>query len=73
MQVNLFNNIYPQYVSSAQSYYNKYKDDTCVSWNDMKDILKEIIIDMRFQGALRDDDIAFLVKMILMLLSSLLS
>lgn len=59
MQVNLFNNIYPQYVSSAQSYYNKYKDDTCVSWNDMKDILKEIIIDMRFQGALRDDDIAF--------------
>ena len=60
MQVNLFSRIYPAYVSRAQTFYDSYKSADCTPWSDLKAVIKDVIVDMCYQGVLRKLDIEVL-------------
>lgn len=51
-QLQLFNTIYPSYASDAVRFYNKYKKSNSVNWDKLHPALKEVFIDMKYQGIL---------------------
>ncbi|RRZ89861.1 hypothetical protein EGK14_15300 [Erwinia sp. 198] len=51
-QLMLFEAVYPEYVNKAKRFYNKYKGANAVAWRELHPVLKEVFIDMRYQGAM---------------------
>lgn len=51
-QVRLFELIYRDYVYDSQRFYNKYKKPDSVPWERLHPILKDVLVDMKYQGAL---------------------
>ncbi|WP_042858409.1 pesticin C-terminus-like muramidase [Dickeya sp. NCPPB 3274] len=52
-QANLFKLSFSMYITRAKGFYNKYKNSNAVSWGDMNSRIKNIFIDMIYQGAMR--------------------
>ncbi len=48
----LFEAVYPEYTNKAKRFYNKYKGANAVAWRELHPVLKEVFIDMRYQGAM---------------------
>lgn len=61
-QLRLFEHVYAMYVKDSIRFYNKYKQQGSVSWSELHKVLKEVLIDMRFQGALRHEMISVFGK-----------
>ena len=53
-QRKLFELDYNRYISESIRLYNIYKKSNSVSWDELHPVLKEVFIDMLYQGALRD-------------------
>lgn len=51
-QLMLFEAVYPEYTNKAKRFYNKYKGANAVAWRELHPVLKEVFIDMRYQGAM---------------------
>lgn len=55
-QKQLFENIYKEYSDLAESFYNKAKNNrklvNAISWGKLNPVLKDVFIDMRYQGVL---------------------
>lgn len=51
-QVKLFEIIYPHYVSDAIRFYNKYKQHDAAPWEKLHQVLRDVFIDMKYQGVL---------------------
>jgi len=49
-QLQLFENIYPEYASDSRSFYNRHKKTTAISWDKMDSKIKDVFIDMKYQG-----------------------
>ncbi|QIZ52677.1 hypothetical protein DWG24_18980 [Dickeya zeae] len=52
-QANLFRLSFAMYITRAKGFYNKYKNPNAVSWDAMNSRMKDIFIDMIYQGAMR--------------------
>ncbi|WP_024109566.1 hypothetical protein, partial [Dickeya dianthicola] len=52
-QTNLFKLSFSIYITRAKGFYNRYKSPNAISWDDMNDRMKDIFIDMIYQGAMR--------------------
>lgn len=61
-QVKLFNLTYPAYESDALRLYNKYKSNNSVQWEDLNLRIRDVLIDMKYQGNLRRSDILIFEK-----------
>lgn len=61
-QLRLFEKVYAGHVKDSIRFYNKYKKQDSVSWGELHKVLKEVLIDMRFQGALRHEMISVFGK-----------
>ncbi len=51
-QIRLFERTYQIYVNDSKRYYNKFKKTESVSWEELKKILKDVLVDMKYQGRL---------------------
>ncbi|SER25536.1 toxin homologue of phage lysozyme [Rosenbergiella nectarea] len=51
-QLRLFENTYPKYVIDSEKFYNKHKNNECVPWNELEQPLKDVLVDMKYQGRL---------------------
>lgn len=54
-QLNLFNLTYSRYEVDSMRFYNKYKISTSVLWEALHPILKDVLVDMKYQGVLSFD------------------
>ncbi|WP_241574553.1 hypothetical protein [Rosenbergiella nectarea] len=54
-QLNLFNLTYSRYEVDSMRFYNKYKTSTSVLWEALHPILKDVLVDMKYQGVLSFD------------------
>lgn len=61
-QVKLFNLTYPAYESDAHRFYNKYKSNNSVQWEYLNLRIRDVLIDMKYQGNLRRSDILIFEK-----------
>lgn len=59
-QINLFSRIYPGYISRAKTFYSAHKNADCTAWDSLNSILRDVIVDMCYQGVLRSVDIPIL-------------
>jgi hypothetical protein len=53
-QLRIFELIYKDYVRDSIRFYNKYKKQDSVSWEKLHQILKDVFVDMKYQGVLKD-------------------
>jgi len=51
-QLNLFNLTYSRYEVDSIRFYNKYKISSSVLWEALHPILKDVLVDMKYQGVL---------------------
>lgn len=51
-QLKLFNLTYKKYLSDSIRFYNKYKRIDSVSWQALLPVLKDVFVDMKYQGVL---------------------
>ncbi|WP_241592126.1 hypothetical protein [Rosenbergiella epipactidis] len=51
-QIRLFEKTYLHYSNDSQRFYHRYKSPHCVTWEQLKPPLKEVLIDMKYQGRL---------------------
>ncbi|WP_414147951.1 pesticin C-terminus-like muramidase [Erwinia sp. BNK-24-b] len=61
-QLQLFNVTYIEYVRDAKRFYNAYKGDGSLPWSRLDHKIKEIFVDMKYQGALRIEMVRFFEK-----------
>ena len=54
-QKKLFELDYCRYVGESMRLYNAYKKTDSVSWDKLHPVLKEVLIDMRYQGGLKSE------------------
>ena len=54
-QKKLFELDYRRYVDESVRLYNAYKKTDSVNWDKLHPVLKEVFIDLRYQGALRSE------------------
>ena len=52
-QIKLFELDYNRYINESIRLYNLYKKTDSVSWDNLHPVLKEVFIDMRYQGVLK--------------------
>lgn len=58
-QTNLFKISFPSYIKRARGFYNRYKSANAVSWEDMDERMRDIFIDMIYQGSMRIRYVSF--------------
>lgn len=58
-QKNLFEITYPEYIQITKKFYLKYKKKDAPDWDQLDEILQEVMTDMRYQGRLRRHHIAY--------------
>lgn len=51
-QIRLFEKTYLHYSNDSQRFYHRYESPHCVTWENLKPPLKEVLIDMTYQGRL---------------------
>jgi hypothetical protein len=51
-QLRLFEIVYPEYVTDSIRFYNKYKKHGAVSWDNMSPRLRDVFVDMKYQGVM---------------------
>lgn len=51
-QVKLFEKTYAKYVNDSARFYNKYKKTDSLPWEKLKQPLKDVLVDMKYQGRL---------------------
>ncbi len=51
-QLRLFELTYQKYIVDSIRFYNKYKKTTSVSWEKLDSTLKDVFVDMKYQGVL---------------------
>lgn len=51
-QLRLFELTYKDYVKDSIRFYNKYKTKDSISWEKLHQILKDVFVDMKYQGVL---------------------
>lgn len=54
-QLRLFELTYQKYIVDSIRFYNKYKKTTSVSWEKLDSTLKDVFVDMKYQGVLYSD------------------
>ncbi|MCA7001522.1 pesticin C-terminus-like muramidase [Dickeya solani] len=58
-QANLFKISFPSYITRARGFYNRYKNSNAVSWDNMDERMRDIFIDMIYQGSMRIRYVSF--------------
>ena len=58
-QLKLFEAVYDEYIIDAKRFYNKYCKPASISWLDLDQRIKDVFIDMKYQGVLRTDMVRF--------------
>lgn len=52
-QLRLFENVYNRYIIDANRFYNRYRKPGSIAWERLHPALQEVLIDMKYQGTLR--------------------
>ena len=58
-QLRLFENIYKEYIKDSVRLYNKYKAKESVDWKDLHLALKDVFVDMVYQGRFRREMVVY--------------
>lgn len=58
-QLRLFEIVYPEYVHNAMRFYNSWRKQGSVSWNNLTPELREVFVDMLYQGAMTKSYISY--------------
>ncbi|EXU76802.1 pesticin C-terminus-like muramidase [Erwinia mallotivora] len=61
-QLRLFENVYRNYLYDAIRFYNKYKNSGSESWNKLDKKVKDVFVDMKYQGVLSKNMVKFFEK-----------
>ena len=61
-QLKLFNLVYMRYQSDAEIFYNKYKSNDSLQWRSLDVKIKDVFIDMKYQGVLHRNHILIFEK-----------
>ena len=61
-QLNLFKITYPLYVADSIRFYKKYSSRDAVSWDSLNSKIKDVFIDMKYQGAIKKSDVRYFEK-----------
>lgn len=61
-QLTLFNRVYRDYLKDAIRFYNQYKNPGAVSWEKMDYRLRDVFVDMKYQGNLFVETVRFFEK-----------
>lgn len=54
-QLRLFELTYKDYVSDSIRFYNKYRKQDSIAWENLHPILKDVFVDMKYQGVLNQN------------------
>jgi len=61
-QLRIFDSLYQRYCKDAECFYNRHKKSDSVSWGNLDSTLKDVVVDMLYQGRLRPDMISVIGK-----------
>ncbi|PIJ40560.1 hypothetical protein [Tatumella sp. OPLPL6] len=56
-QLKLFKITYPYYVNDSVRFYKKYCSSDALEWNKLSSKIRDVFVDMKYQGAIRNSDV----------------
>jgi hypothetical protein len=62
-QINLFELVYPEYLNDTIRLYNKWKNtiNSNIDWDNLHVAMREVLVDLRYQGRLKQEIIHIVI------------